>query len=51
MIRFLRKWKTKGDSRSGPWREDETRESVMVFIGRKLPENSVRRVFETCVTT
>ena len=37
-----------GGTELRPWREDETRESVMVFIGRNLPENSIRRVFETC---
>lgn len=40
-----------GGTELRPWREDETRESVMVFIGRNLPENRIRRVFETCVTT
>ena len=39
-----------GGTELRPWREDETRESVMVFIGRNLPENSIRRVFETCAT-
>ncbi len=38
-----------GGTELRPWREDETRESIMVFIGRNLPENSIRRVFETCV--
>ena len=32
-----------------PWREDETRASVMVFIGRNLPEDQIRRAFAGCV--
>jgi G3E family GTPase len=32
-----------------PWRDDELRESVMVFIGRNLPEAQFRQAFETCV--
>ncbi len=32
-----------------PWREGELRESVMVFIGRNLPEAQFRQAFETCV--
>lgn len=40
-----------GGTELRPWREDETRESVLVFIGRNLPEDSIRRMFETCVTT
>lgn len=32
-----------------PWREGEQRESVMVFIGRKLPESVFRAAFAECV--
>ncbi|MCP1200319.1 GTP-binding protein [Notoacmeibacter sp. MSK16QG-6] len=32
-----------------PWREDETRESRLVFIGRELDEDSLRRGFENCL--
>jgi len=32
-----------------PWRADETRESVMIFIGRNLPEDQIRRAFVSCV--
>ena len=38
-----------GGSTLRPWREDETRESVMVFIGRNLPEDQIRRAFANCV--
>jgi G3E family GTPase len=31
-----------------PWRDDETRESRMVFIGRKLDEATLRAGFEAC---
>lgn len=32
-----------------PWVADEPRESVMVFIGRNLPEMQFRQTLETCV--
>ena len=32
-----------------PWKEDEKRESRMVFIGRNLPEEKIRKGFESCV--
>ena len=32
-----------------PWREDETRDSRIVFIGRNLPEEKIRKGFEACV--
>jgi len=36
----------------GPaWRDDERRESVIVFIGRKLPEPLFRELFEDCYAT
>ena len=31
------------------WRDDEKRESRLVFIGRELPENMIRKGFEECV--
>jgi len=31
------------------WRDDEKRESRIVFIGRQLPEDKIRQGFETCV--
>ena len=31
-----------------PWRDDEARESVMVFIGRELPEAEFRAAFAAC---
>jgi G3E family GTPase len=31
-----------------PWQADEKRESRMVFIGRNLPEDKIRRGFESC---
>jgi len=31
------------------WRDGETRESRLVFIGRKLPEERLRKGFEACV--
>lgn len=40
-----------GGTELRPWREGETRESVLVFIGRNLPEDSIRRMFKACVTT
>jgi G3E family GTPase len=30
------------------WKEDEKRESRIVFIGRKLPEDKIREGFESC---
>ena len=38
-----------GGTELRPWREDETRASVMVFIGRNLPEDIIRRMFQACV--
>ena len=38
-----------GDEKLRPWAADEPRESVMVFIGRNLPEVKFRQVLETCV--
>jgi G3E family GTPase len=32
-----------------PWRDGETRDSRMVFIGRNLPEEKIRKGFESCV--
>jgi G3E family GTPase len=32
-----------------PWRDDETRDSRIVFIGRNLPEEKIRKGFESCV--
>lgn len=32
-----------------PWKDDEKRNSRLVFIGRKLPEEKIRTGFETCV--
>jgi G3E family GTPase len=32
-----------------PWRDDEKRESRIVFIGRNLPEDRIRQGFESCV--
>lgn len=31
------------------WREDEPRDSRIVFIGRQLPEEKIRKGFESCV--
>lgn len=31
-----------------PWREDEHRESRIVFIGRKMPEEAIRQGFADC---
>jgi G3E family GTPase len=31
------------------WRDDDTRDSRIVFIGRKLPEEKIRKGFESCV--
>jgi G3E family GTPase len=33
------------------WREGEPRESRLVFIGRELPEQTIRDGFERCITT
>jgi G3E family GTPase len=38
-----------GGSELRPWRDGEPRESVMVFIGRHLPEDEIRRAFASCV--
>ena len=32
-----------------PWKDGETRDSRMVFIGRNLPEEKIRQGFESCV--
>jgi G3E family GTPase len=32
-----------------PWKDDEKRSSRLVFIGRKLPEEKIRKGFESCV--
>ena len=32
-----------------PWQEGEKRESRIVFIGRKLPEETIRQGFESCL--
>ena len=32
-----------------PWKDGETRDSRMVFIGRNLPEEKIRTGFESCV--
>jgi len=31
------------------WREGEARQSRMVFIGRNLPEDKIRKGFESCM--
>ena len=33
------------------WKDGETRESRLVFIGRELPEQMIRDGFESCITT
>jgi G3E family GTPase len=33
------------------WKDDEARESRLVFIGRELPEQTIRDGFEGCITT
>ena len=33
------------------WKEGEARESRVVFIGRELPEQTIRDGFESCITT
>ena len=32
-----------------PWKADEKRESRLVFIGRELPEDKIRKGFESCM--
>ena len=32
-----------------PWRQDEVRDSRIVFIGRNLPEDKIRQGFESCI--
>jgi G3E family GTPase len=32
-----------------PWRADEKRESRIIFIGRKLPQDKIRQGFESCI--
>jgi G3E family GTPase len=34
-----------------PWQDGEPRESRIVFIGRKLPEEKIRKGFAACVTS
>ncbi|MEA3138528.1 MAG: hypothetical protein QOK23_697, partial [Gammaproteobacteria bacterium] len=33
------------------WKDGESRESRLVFIGRELPEQMIRDGFESCITT
>ena len=33
------------------WKDDEARESRLIFIGRELPEQTIRDGFERCITT
>ena len=33
------------------WKNDEKRESRIIFIGRELPEQTIRAGFESCITT
>ena len=33
------------------WKDGEPRESRLVFIGRELPEQTIRDGFESCITT
>jgi G3E family GTPase len=37
-----------GESQGAPWREDEPRESVLVFIGRNLPREQIIATLKTC---
>ena len=32
-----------------PWRDDEKRDSRIVFIGRNLPEETIKAGFESCI--
>ena len=32
-----------------PWKEDERRQSRIVFIGRNLPEKAITEGFESCI--
>jgi G3E family GTPase len=32
-----------------PWKEDEKRQSRIVFIGRNLPEQMITEGFQSCV--
>ena len=34
-----------------PWKDGEPRQSRLVFIGRELPEATIREGFESCITT
>ncbi len=34
-----------------PWKEGEPRQSRLIFIGRELPEQTIREGFERCITT
>ena len=34
-----------------PWKDGEPRHSRLVFIGRELPEETIREGFESCITT
>jgi len=33
------------------WKDGEPRESRLIFIGRELPEQTIRDGFERCITT
>ena len=32
-----------------PWKDGEKRDSKLVFIGRELPEEKIRKGFESCI--
>jgi G3E family GTPase len=34
-----------------PWKEGEHRDSRLVFIGRDLPEEKIRKGFESCIAS
>ena len=34
---------------TGPWKDGEARRSRMVFIGRNLDQDELKRGFESCI--
>ena len=38
-----------GGDHQRPWKQDEARDSRIVFIGRNLPEDRIRQGFESCI--
>ena len=50
-VAIIPSMQTKEGDHQRAWKEGEPRESRLVFIGRELPEQTIRDGFERCITT